>query len=412
MPTQLWREAVPARRVHWLRWTLPFLFAAIVVFYQMLFTTYIHNRVGETAHTLVEIGFYSVVGPVFTWLTLGLIGRWLREREALEQTARAQEQHLASIVNASADAILSLDAQGCIRTWNRGAESMFGYPAEEVVGRPLSMLLAGEPSTLAPFDPSQPLQNYETACRTRGGRTISVEATLTPLQTAGTFGGASVILRDISQRKAREQLLSEERARIARDLHDGLAQNLYFMGLKLDYIRKRLDGNPDEAGRELAMLKQTVQHAIREVRRTIFALRPLDLQDKDLDEAIVAYAQAFAEQVGLRIETSVTSAARRIPPSLHPTLFRVMQESLNNVAKHADARRVSIRLSVEGEVCRLEISDDGRGFDPENQVIAARHLGLRQMQERVAESGGELHIRSQARAGTTVSAVLPLRGSP
>ncbi len=368
-----WRNAPVARRVWLLRWSLPLAIAALVFVYQLGFATYIHDTFSHTAHTMVEVGFYSVVGPIVTWLTLNRIGQWLGEKEEAERAARSHERYLASITDASADAILSLDTIGVIRSWNRGAESIFGYPADEMIGQPLVRLfppdldLADEESRQTRrADAEGVIRHYETVCVSHDGRRVVVDITRTPLRDeAGHVVGASVILRDITQRRAREAVVEEERARIARDLHDGLAQNLYFLGLKLDYIRKQIKRDPEGATSELRALKNTVQANIHDVRRTIFALRPVDLEGLGFGPAMRKYAGEFGEQAGLEVTLSVCGDEEGLPSELEPVFFRLVQEGLNNIVKHADAHCAQIELDLDsGHFGRLSIRDDGVGFDP------------------------------------------------
>ncbi len=416
-----WQSAPVAQRVRLLRWSLPLAIAATVFIYQLGFATYVHDTFSHTAHTLVEVGFYSVLGPVVTWLTLNRIDRWLGEKEEAERVARTRERHLASITAASADAILSLDTDGVIRSWNRGAEAIFGYTAEETLGRSLGSLfppdldiVAEEARQAGRADAEGVLRHYETVCLARDGRRVAVDITRTPLRDeTGHVVGTSVILRDVTQRKAREAVVEEERARIARDLHDGLAQSLYFLGLKLDYIRKRVNSDPEGAISELRALKNTVQANIQDVRRTIFALRPVDLEGLGFLPALRKYACEFGEQVGLEVTLSVNGHEGALPPSLEPIFFRLVQEGLNNIAKHAHAREAWVELEIDpGQSGRLTIRDDGFGFDPRALPPTNRgRMGLRQMRERVASLGGRFSLKSEPSQGTTLRAEIPLRGS-
>ncbi len=224
------------------------------------------------------------------------------------------------------------------------------------------------------------------------------------------IAGAVVLNMDISRRKAQEVLLKEERARIARELHDSLAQNLYFVGLKLDYIRKRVTLAPQTAIAELHTLKQTIQANIQEVRRAIFALRPVELDELGFGPALQKYVQEFGEQVGL--ETSLTVAgAELLPVELHPVIFRLTQEGLTNIAKHAQARNVWIEMSFEAHrMGRLKIQDDGIGFEPRLLSKNGGKMGLRQMRERVARLNGRFKLESAPGQGTTLHIEIPLPG--
>lgn len=202
-------------------------------------------------------------------------------------------------------------------------------------------------------------------------------------------------------------VLEEERARIARDLHDGVAQTLYFLALKTDGLRNRL-ASDDKAVAELQEMGRTARQVIREVRRTIFALRPLDWSQGEFVSSLQGFITGFAEQVGWQTAVNI-DAPLEIPPALEPTVFRLVQESLNNVAKHAEAEHVSIEITAvdDGRWLSLCIRDDGRGFMP--QAVDGHGLGLAQIRTRVEMSGGMFQVESQPGEGTTVSARLPLK---
>lgn len=245
----------------------------------------------------------------------------------------------------------------------------------------------------------------------KDGRRLPVDVNQTALVDGeGRPQGVSVILRDISERKAREAVLTEERARIARDLHDGLAQSLYFVGLKLDLIRKQTHSAPDAVEREAESLRKTVQANINDVRRTIFALRPVDLAGLGFVPALQKYVSEFAEQTRLEISLTVEGATEQIAPVLEPQLFRLVQEGLNNIAKHAQAHRAEIYLRVvEEREVHLSIADDGVGFEPLALASAPEgRMGLRQMRERVAGLGGHFSLRSAPGQGTRLEATIPL----
>ena len=419
MGLRLWQDGPVSQRVHTLRWALPLVILAVVLLYQLVFAAYVHDYFGHTAHTVVELIFYGVVGPVVSWATLTQISRWLVEKEQAEEAARAHERYLATITDASADAILSLDVEGIIRSWNQGATNLFGYTASQMIGRHLDDLLVHQPRRDRAASPngrsSLVPQHYEAVVRGVDGREIPVDVTQTPLpDDQGQAAGVSVILRDVSERKAREAALAEERARIARDLHDGLAQSLYFMGLKLDFIRKQVPRDPTLAEQELRALKQTIQTNIRNVRRTIFALRPIDLEGLGFPAAVEKYAREFGEQTALSVALTWEGDLDRLPSALEPQLFRILQEALNNVAKHAQARTVQITMVVDdGGHIRLTVQDDGIGFDPASvqAAVGEGRMGLRQMEERVQALGGVLRVESEPGRGATVHVEISLPSS-
>ena len=413
-----WRKMPLAERIRWLQWRVPLALIAVVVLYQLGPAFFVQRYFGHLVHYSIEIAFYSLAGPIVTWITLAWIRRWLAEKEAVEQQARERERYLASITEASADAIISLDNDWRIRSWNRGAESIFGYTAEEIIGQPFRILLAdqvlaeGEIACLtAGLRQRGFVRDYEVTCLTKSGQRVVVELTQTQLvDDAGRVVGTSAILRNITQRKEAEEIVNEERARIARDLHDGLAQKLYFLALKTDLCRKLLDQDPERVRQELQTIKRNLQDSIQDVRSTIFALRPLDLRRLGFWQGTQQFITAFGEQHGLTIDFRVTGERESLPPNLEPTLFRLIQESLNNVSKHAAARHVWIDLALDrADHVHLTIRDDGRGFELERGDGHNSGLGLTQMRERVEALGGTFEIWSRVGEGTTVSAQLPIQ---
>ena len=200
------------QRIALLRWTLPISFALLAALYQLGPARWVHDYYGHEIHYWVEIAFYGTAGPLLTFWALARVGRWFDRKEAAEQQARASEQRLASITAASADAILSLDAQGRIESWNRGAELIFGYPVREILGRSLSHLFGGGEAaevelrwlTQAVRETGF-VRGHETTCRDSDDRDVAAELTATSLSgSAGQPGGMSVILRDVTERKHRE----------------------------------------------------------------------------------------------------------------------------------------------------------------------------------------------------------------
>jgi signal transduction histidine kinase len=206
--------------------------------------------------------------------------------------------------------------------------------------------------------------------------------------------------------RAEELAINEERTRIAREIHDGIAQSLAFMALKLDLAERLLDKDREAALKALAEVKDTLRAQIREVRRSIFALRPIDLERYGFLESVRRYAQAFAEQAGFRVQIS-TPERVGLSQASELVLFRVLQEALTNAAKHARPTRVDVVLEPLGERgARLVVRDNGRGFaEPSAQGLGG--FGLTQMRERVEARGGRFFVRSEPGKGTEVVAELP-----
>lgn len=184
----------------------------VTILYQLWSAHLAHNYYGDTIHFAVEFLFYATVGPLLIFRALTRLGHWLDEKEQAEKQARASEQRLASITNASADAILSLNAQGRIESWNHGAELIFGYPAHEMQGRSLLDLLGSSEASEVEFRwlvegvrQKGFVRGHQTTCWDAAGQQITVELTATHLTNeAGKNLAMSVILRDVTERQHRE----------------------------------------------------------------------------------------------------------------------------------------------------------------------------------------------------------------
>ncbi|GAA5513265.1 hypothetical protein Dcar01_01994 [Deinococcus carri] len=222
-------------------------------------------------------------------------------------------------------------------------------------------------------------------------------------------GQATLAVRNARAYLYSEELaISDERARIAREIHDGVAQSLAFCALKLDLVARQLHSDPDKAEAEVRAATGLLREQIKEVRRSIFALRPIDLERYGLLETVRRYVEDFGQQNSVRTVLNV-SGDIHLAPGDEAVVFRILQESLNNVAKHARAREVTVTLHG-GQQVTLRVQDDGAGFDlgqVSGRVSSAGGLGLMQMRERVESRGGQYRVLSSPGHGTLVEAEMP-----
>ncbi len=205
-----------------------------------------------------------------------------------------------------------------------------------------------------------------------------------------------------------EVATQEERSRIAREIHDGVAQSLAFCAIRLDVVERQIVSQPEKAVQEVRAASALLREQIREVRRSIFALRPIDLERYGLLETVRRYVLDFGEQNNVRTHLTVEGEVS-LAPGDEAVIFRILQESLNNVAKHARAGSVEVTLKGGAKVS-LTVQDDGQGFDPaqvSGRVSSAGGLGLTQMRERVETRGGAYRVQSGPGRGTRVEATLP-----
>lgn len=203
----------------------------------------------------------------------------------------------------------------------------------------------------------------------------------------------------------------EERRRMAREMHDGPAQLLANVVLRIDVCLRLLDQDTD-TGRlrqELSQLKELVRLSLQDVRKVIFDLRPLALDDLGLVPALNAYVKDYQARTGVEVELRGSGADRRFDPALELAVFRTVQEALTNVARHSGASRVRLSVDVQESELRVTIQDNGSGFDVSALGRRAdRSFGLAGMAERARLVGGHLEVESEIGKGTSIRLVVPV----
>lgn len=230
------------------------------------------------------------------------------------------------------------------------------------------------------------------------------------LRLAETFAARAAVAVDLSERVARDALRRVvaaqelERRRLARELHDETGQALTSILLGLRRFEDKLRGAEErEAAEELRALVVTT---LQDVRRLAVELRPSALDDFGLAPALERLAGSFHEQTGIQVDFEAALGDTRLPGEIETTLYRIAQEALTNVVKHARARSVSLVVQRRPGSVSAVIEDDGTGFDPES--LDDHGLGLLGMQERLALIGGTLELETSERSGTTIAATVPL----
>ena len=207
------------------------------------------------------------------------------------------------------------------------------------------------------------------------------------------------------------QAQEDERRRVARDIHDGAAQSMANVVLRAEICERLLDADRNELAQELAELKTMVKKTLVDVRRIIFDLRPMALDDLGLAPTLRRFMESVKEETGINADLIVLGKEQRLAGTVEVTVFRLIQEAVNNARKHAKANRIMVRLEFTDNLINTQVEDDGVGFDLERARQRARNAdsyGLMSMEERVDLLGGELRIVSMPGEGTTVSARIPL----
>ncbi|MFQ5913699.1 MAG: GAF domain-containing sensor histidine kinase [Nitrospinota bacterium] len=213
------------------------------------------------------------------------------------------------------------------------------------------------------------------------------------------------------QEKLHNMALIEERQRIAREMHDGLAQDLGFLHMKFGQVEQmvRSEQIPDSIG-ELKEMKKVTREAYEDVRQSILGLRSMTSRSHGLVPTLVEYIGNFEDRTAIAVDLKVVGEETpRLPPGTEIQLIRIIQEALANVRKHAATKHASVTFSVEGQLAKILVQDEGVGFDLEAQGHPPKYsFGLETMRERVEAIGGTFAITTAPGQGTTVEVKLPL----
>lgn len=332
---------------------------------------------------------------------------------------------MAAIVETTEDAVVGVTMKGTITTWNPGARRLYGYRPEDVIGRPFAVLFPPDSGELAEIwagiEQGDAVLNHDTEHLRADGSKIEVSVSSSPIREAdGRIVGLSSIARDISVRKRAEEerrraglllklgeVQEGERRRIAHELHDQMGQHLAALKLGLE----GLTGASSDALRVQNLLGLVKQMG-HDMRRIALELRPTMLDDLGLVAALLHELGEWGERTGIEVDFHHSGLEHhRLPPATETAVYRVVQEALTNVLKHARADRVSLVLERRPDHLLAILEDNGTGFDHEAVVAAQdteRRLGLFGMKERAESLGGNLQVETAPGAGTTLFVRLPL----
>ena len=345
--------------------------------------------------------------------------RDVRERERLERDLRDSEERYRYLVQSSPDLVWMTDAKGRFTFVSDQAFSILGWEPQELGGRSFEDLApaAERRAARARFRWLQrrPTEAHRShlRVRTRDGRELAMEVTGVGMVADARFIGAHGTARDVSERERLEQGLrrqaaelasSEERAHLARELHDSVTQALFSMTLLSRTIELQLDLDPSGAREKLAFLRELQREALAEMRALIFELRPGNVEEHGLIGALRTHSASLSGRIGLPVVVE-GDLPDRPAIEVEETLYRIAQEALHNVVKHAGARAVRVGVAHVGDEIRLRVADDGRGFDPGS--VPDGHLGLAGMRSRAERLGGRIEVNASPGRGTTVEVAVP-----
>ena len=387
----------------------------------------IHTRTGELRHWS-----FSASAP-------GTLrdGRRFVVGMALDITERKRTEmalaEKARLLDLSNDAIIVRGTDDRIMYWNHGATELYGWTREEAIGKDLHTLLQTEFE--APIEQLITTLNErdrmegEVVQVTRDARRMTVLSRAAPDRDAARRPRAILTTyNDITEHQRahelqqlsiqRQELLhrlmtaqEDERQRIARELHDTLGQFLSALTLRLSMLQS-LEGILPTARDELAKLQTLTSQIDRELDRLTMELRPLALDHFGLADALGDYAEEWSATSGVPVEVLVMGLdGERLAPVIESTSYRIVQEALTNVLKHAQATSVSVLVERRADELRVIIEDNGVGFEPSQDRAdgtGGRQVGLIGMAERAALAGGTLAVESQVGTGTSIYLHLPL----
>lgn len=363
---------------------------------------------------------WLAAGPMLAIAAWGAMATWMNARLNRKTSSLIAKEHLlerryCDLFESASDVLICLDLGGRLTTINQAGEMALGIRREHLGGARIQDLL--HPGEKWPFrgeiDPLQPPAptNVELTLKCGGGRTVSLDCRIRPIFEKAKAVGFQVIGRDISDRKLAEAALREsernsrrlleERERLGRDLHDGIIQSIYAIGLKLEASGHSLPDDPQGAKAQIRSLRQEMNGVIRQVRECISGMEALELAPAEFHKALKSLALSLGEphSSNIRIEIDPQmEASLRPQEAIH--LLRIAGEAMTNCVRHASASSMALSLTRQEGVIRLTIEDDGKGFDPRSEGQSG--LGLRNMAARAQEMGARFDLFSRRGEGTRI----------
>jgi two-component system sensor histidine kinase UhpB len=396
----------------------------------------------ESTVQLMKAGAHDVVMKDNLARLLPAIERELREAETrrahrrAEEALRLSEKRLRAITAALGEAVFVVDPDGLLLMMNPEAEQLFGWRESELLGKNVHDIVHRHSPESPPIEreacgsflsirQGQRQRVEDDLYLRKDGSMVPVAYVSTPLFEDGRLVGAVTAAQNISERKrARQELLESrrrfqelsahlqsvreaERTSIARELHDELGQMLTALKMDVSWLQARVVADAAIEGK-IGGMTRLIDDTLDWVRQMSAELRPVMLDDLGLRAAVEWLLEGFAERHGIATELQAAQTEFRLEKEQGTAAFRIIQECLTNVARHAAAGKVVVTLVMDDAELHLTVRDDGQGFDPQ-AAPRRKSFGLLGIRERAAALGGRCQLDSAPAAGTTVSVHLPLR---
>ncbi|NGZ03625.1 MAG: hypothetical protein CV090_11315 [Nitrospira sp. WS238] len=355
----------------------------------------------------------------------------ITDRRQAEHAFRLSEGRLAGILDIAEDAIIVTEYDRSISLFNQGAAKLFGYDPSEVLGRPIDLLLPArcevartshmDRFALLPESGHRVAERREVFGLRKNGSEFPAEASISQL-TIGEKTTFTVIVRDMTHRLMTERQLQsltaqlmaaqdEERRRIAQELHDDINQRLALLAIDMGRVESDPSMTTGHIRDRLRSLTQRLGVISDDIRRMAYQFHPSILDDLGLPAALTQLADDWSARTGTKVVIVQEEMVDPLPRAIASCLYRVVQESLVNVMKHAQAARVELELTCGGQDITLSIYDNGVGFNLD--AIHSRYpgLGLVNMRERVRSVGGRFDLHSEPGRGTHITVQIPFSGA-
>jgi PAS domain S-box-containing protein len=375
----------------------------------------------------VGMGNLDTNVPVTTNDEIGIVAEAFNKMTVDLKAVTVSKNYVDKIIESMADMLIVVNSEGIIAKVNRATLELLRYEERELIGKKFDLIFNDTKTDHILLDEiirTKSVRNFETELVGKGNQRISVSLSISLISDSVEF---VCVAKDNTERKRAEKMLRKsarelrllssrileaqesERKRVARELHDGIGQALTGIKFALENGVRRL--KETEAAPHFKVLDDIIpliQATVDETRRIAMGLRPSTLDDIGISETIYWFCQQFENiYKSIRIIKLIEVEEDQIPETLKTVIFRVLQESLNNVAKHSGADRVQLSLQQQGDTVKLIVEDNGSGFDSEKplpQIATGRGFGLASMRERIELSGGTFTIQSALGQATRICA--------